>query len=77
MATGRRPFEADTVGEVLEMQRSAAPPDPSRIEPEIDPRLGSLILRCLEKEPASRYPSAAALRTALDGIAGRPAPQRL
>ena len=57
------------MGEILEMHRNAAPPDPIQLAPATDRRLGSLILRCLEKEPASRYPSAAALSVALDEVA--------
>jgi hypothetical protein len=68
MATGRRPFEADSASEVLEMHRSAPPPDPRELEPGAPPELSSLIVRCLEKKPADRYPSATALREALEAL---------
>lgn len=71
MATGRRPFEADSASEALEMHRSAAPPDPRELEPKIPPALSSLIVRCLEKKPADRYHSATALREALEALEGR------
>jgi tRNA A-37 threonylcarbamoyl transferase component Bud32 len=69
MATGRRPFEADSASEALEMHKSAPPPDPRELEPGVPPELSSLILRCLEKDPAKRHPSAAALREALEALA--------
>jgi serine/threonine protein kinase len=69
MATGRRPFEADTVAEVLAMQRSATPPDPASIAPAIPGELAALTLRCLAKEPAHRVVGARELEQALLRIA--------
>ena len=68
MATGRQPFEADSVNEMLEMHRSAPPPDPRELSPGLSRRFANLILRCLEKEPANRYPSATSLRQALETL---------
>ncbi|MGD9252921.1 MAG: protein kinase [Holophagae bacterium] len=65
MATGRRPFEADTVPELLAMQRRTPPPDPSSIEPEVPGELTAVILRCLAKDPADRIASAQELERAL------------
>jgi hypothetical protein len=72
MATGRRPFAAGTVEEMLEMQRSAAPPDPRTIAPSVPRHLAELILRCLEKAPAHRIPSAGALGEALRRVVRDP-----
>lgn len=69
MATGKRPFEADTVAEVLAMQRSASPPNPASITPEIPGELAALTLRCLAKNPADRVASARELEEALRRIA--------
>jgi serine/threonine protein kinase len=69
MATGRRPFMAVTVQEMLDMQRSVRPPDPRSITPSVPAALADLILRCLEKKPADRVPSAGALEEALHHIA--------
>ena len=65
MAVGRRPFEAETTQEVLEMHRHTPPPDPRAVEPGVSRRLAGVILRCLEKDPADRYPDAEALLRAL------------
>lgn len=69
MATGRRPFVAGTVQEMLELQRSERPPDPRAITPSVPAALAELILRCLEKEPFDRFPNAVALEEALHHIA--------
>lgn len=68
MATGRRPFVADTSEEILDLHRSAAPPDPSECRPEIPRPLADAILRCLRKAPADRFQSARALRLALEKL---------
>jgi hypothetical protein len=69
MATGRRPFEAGTVGEVLAMQRSTLPPDPKKISPEIPGELAAIIIRCLAKDPADRIATARELEEALGRVA--------
>jgi hypothetical protein len=69
MATGRRPFEAGTVGEVLAMQRSTLPPDPKKIAPEMPGELAAIIIRCLAKDPAERIATAHELEEALGRVA--------
>ncbi len=68
MATGRRPFEAESTREILEMHRHAPPPDPGTRRPGLMPGLSKAILRCLEKDPADRFPNAGALLRALDRL---------
>ena len=70
VATGRRPFEAETVAEILAMQRSAPPPDPTSISPRIPGELAAITLRCLAKDPADRISNAVELEAALHRIAG-------
>jgi hypothetical protein len=69
MATGQRPFEAETVAEILAMQRSAPPPDPTSISPGIPGELAAITLRCLAKDPADRIANAKELEEALRRIA--------
>ena len=61
MLSGRRPFDADSVAETVDRIREAPVPDVSRLPREI----GTIILRCLSRLPADRYPSAESLRAAL------------
>jgi hypothetical protein len=65
MVTGRRPFIGKSTGEVLELHRSAAPPDPGELRPDLPKEFARLILRCLEKDPGKRPQTAGELRAAL------------
>jgi WD40 repeat protein/HEAT repeat protein len=80
MLTGRPPFRAasvlDTVLQVIEKE----PDSPRAVKPSADRDLSVIALKCLDKDPARRYPSAAALADDLDRwangepILARPAP---
>jgi serine/threonine-protein kinase len=72
MATGRRPFEADSAAEVLHAHRSTPPPDPRSLAPDLSPGLSSIILRCLDKSPDDRFDSATQLRQALEALSTAP-----
>src|SRR5215471_18107568 len=61
LLTGRPPFQAATVLETLEQVRSALPIAPARLRPRLPRDLATICLKCLEKEPARRYDSAAEL----------------
>ena len=68
LAVGRRPFLGDTSQDVLTQHRDAAPPDPRNLRPDLSAGLADIILRCLAKVAAQRYPSATALRQALQQL---------
>ncbi len=63
--TGRRPFEGATLLDLLRQQVDAAPPWPHALRPDVTPELETVILRALEKSPARRFESAAAMADAL------------
>jgi predicted Ser/Thr protein kinase/tetratricopeptide (TPR) repeat protein len=69
--TGRPPFRGATPVETLEQVRHTEPIAPSRLVPRIDRDIETIVLKCMEKAPARRYASAAALaddlRRYLDG----------
>jgi predicted Ser/Thr protein kinase len=66
--TGSRAFEAATLGELLRLRRSdTTPTTPSEKVKDIDPVIGSLIDRCLQKNPAQRPASALQVAAALPG----------
>ncbi len=76
LLTGRPPFRAPTQAEIIRMVQDEKPVRPSRLNPDIDAGLEAICLRCLEKEPASRYQTAAGLAAALDGYYGNdPVPE--
>jgi predicted Ser/Thr protein kinase len=70
MLTGQYPFAAEDRSEVERMHLEAAPPRPSQLAA-VPPQLDSVVQRCLEKEPAGRYPTVAAFLEALRAASGR------
>ncbi len=85
MLVGRPPFQGATAMETLELARNQEPVPPTRLQPRLPTDLETICLKALQKEPAKRFPDAAAmaadLRSFLDGepIVARPvgAPERL
>jgi serine/threonine-protein kinase len=65
--TGRRPFEADTLAELRRLRQEQTPQEPSRLVENLDPAVERVILRCLERDPSDRPPSALAVSAALPG----------
>ncbi len=61
LLTGQPPFRGVTPLDTAEQVRSRSPVPPTRLRPEVPPELEAVVLRCLEKDPARRYPSAEAL----------------
>jgi eukaryotic-like serine/threonine-protein kinase len=78
--TGRPPFHSRNPVETLIKVLEELPPPPSSLCSAVPPELDQICLRCLEKEPTSRYPNAAALAEDLErflqSAAGKPAPQQ-
>jgi TolB-like protein/tRNA A-37 threonylcarbamoyl transferase component Bud32 len=66
MVTGRLPFRADTPQELLAARLTERPRPPREERPDVPVALDRLIMACLEKRPADRPQSAAALLAALD-----------
>ncbi len=66
MATGERPFVAESTRGVLELHRTQPPPLPRSRRPEIPEVLEGIILRCLEKDPLARFDDAGALARAFE-----------
>jgi serine/threonine-protein kinase len=64
--TGRQPFRGEDTLQTLELVRHAEPVAPSRVRTGIARDLEAICLKCLEKAPAERYPSAGALADDLD-----------
>lgn len=65
--TGKPVFEGETLHDLVRMQRDEPPPRPSELVEGLDPIVEDVILRCLEKNPEDRPPSAAAVAAGLPG----------
>ncbi len=61
LLTGRPPFDGRTTLDIVLKVLNDAPIPPSRFSPELPNDLEAIVLKCLHKNPAKRYASAAAL----------------
>jgi WD40 repeat protein len=64
--TGQTPFVGDDILTLLRQVRESEPPRPSSILAGMDRDLETVVLKCLDKDPAHRYPGAEALADDLD-----------
>jgi serine/threonine protein kinase len=55
--TGKPPFDGETAVEVVKARLEAPPTPIKELRPDIDERLGAIVMRMLELEPARRYPT--------------------
>lgn len=66
--TGKRAYDAATLGELMKLRRSDTTPiTPTSIVKDLDPVIERVIERCTEKDPASRPSSALQIAAALPG----------
>src|SRR6266436_4602022 len=68
MTTGRVPFEGPNPFIVMNSRVTGDPVAPRKVNPEISPELEEIILHAMEREPARRYATAAAMKAELDDL---------
>jgi eukaryotic-like serine/threonine-protein kinase len=66
LLTGSPPFRNGTVMETVVLVLERDPPAPHELRPGIPKELETICLKCLEKNPKDRFPSAAALASELE-----------
>jgi tetratricopeptide (TPR) repeat protein len=66
LVTGRPPFQAASFAAILRQLMEDDPVPPRQLNSAVDVDLETICLRCLEKEPERRYPSAAAVQDDLN-----------
>jgi tRNA A-37 threonylcarbamoyl transferase component Bud32 len=72
LVVGRPPFEAEGVGEIIAMHLREPTPVPSSRATGIPVEVDRIVTRCMEKDPAQRFTSAAELALALGATIGSP-----
>lgn len=75
MLTGRPPIVGDSLPHLMAQVLKRAPAPPRQLRAEVPAELEAVCLRCLQKEPPRRYPSAAAVAEALRRFLNGPAGQ--
>jgi serine/threonine-protein kinase len=73
MVAGCLPFAADNALVLALKHITDEPVPPSRIRPQVNPRLEAICLRAMRKDPADRYASAKEMRAELRAAIGAPA----
>ncbi len=78
MVTGRVPFEGDTPLSIAMKHKGEKPKDPRELNAQVLPDLSRVILKCMEKDKASRYQTAEELLSDMSKIEkGMPTTQRI
>ena len=68
MLVGRRPFESSSLTGVLTAHITEAAKPPIDLRPDIGREVNAIVMRCLTKEPKTRYADAGALLADLDRV---------
>lgn len=68
MATGGRPFEADSPFSLMQAHVQQVPAPPRQVDPSLPCELDEILLAALAKEPERRFSSASSFRDAVESL---------
>jgi serine/threonine-protein kinase len=68
MLTGAVPFSNENPWAALNARVTGDPVAPRKVNPDLSPQAEEIVLRALQRDPADRYPSAAAMKAELDTV---------
>ena len=68
MLTGVIPFQNDNPWAALNARVTGDPVAPRKLNPELSAQAEEIVLRALQRDPADRYPSAAAMKAEIDTV---------
>jgi serine/threonine-protein kinase len=66
MTTGQTPFEGESPYAVMNARVTGDPVAPRKVNPKLTPAMEEIILHAMERDPAARFASAAAMKAELD-----------
>jgi len=66
MLTGTTPFPIENAWAAMHARVTADPVAPRKLNRELSPQAEEIVLRALQRDPAQRYPTAAAMKAELD-----------
>jgi serine/threonine-protein kinase len=66
MTTGSAPYDGDNPLIIMNARLSGDPEAPRKRNPQLSPEMEEIILHAMERDPADRFPSAAAMRAQLN-----------
>ena len=66
MLTGTIPFDDEDTNKIMAMRVTGDPIAPRKLNPKISPQVEEIILRAMDRNPAKRHPTVAALKLELD-----------
>jgi serine/threonine protein kinase len=74
--TGRKPFNAEALFDLLRMHVEAPPPSPRQLRPDLPPELEHVIMVALAKQPDQRFANAQAMNMALQHATSQLSPDQ-